>query len=415
MPVAELNQLRRAVVVGSFLRKDHPLMAQRLRQTARSGGQIFRVGASNDDWLMPMAGEMLVAPSEWVDALAQIAAAVAAAKAVAAPHAVSAISAQAQAIANALLAGEKSAVLLGQAAGAHPQASRLLHLANFVGEQTGASVGYLGDAGNAVGAQWVGAQPQNGGLNAGQMLSAQGGLKAALLMNLEPMLDTAYPAQTAAALGAADMVVAFTAFRSACESVADVMLPIAPFTETSGTFVNTEGRVQSFHGVVKPLGDARPAWKVLRVLGNMLEVSGFDFESSDAVRQEALGDVMALPARLSNASAPVDAAAMPAAGGLERLSNVPIYATDALVRRAPSLQRTADACEAQTIGVGAALWAELGLKQGDRVRVRQSGAGAMTLAARQEALAAGVVRVPAGLPAGAEMGGLFGALTIEKA
>ena len=100
------------------------------------------------------------------------------------------------------------------------------------------------------------------------------------------------------------MVVALTPFRSAGDDVADVLLPIAPFTETSGTFVNAEGRVQSFHGVVKPLGEARPAWKVLRVLGNLLGLAGFEFESSEEVRDEALGDVATIAAAPRQPAAP---------------------------------------------------------------------------------------------------------------
>lgn len=167
------------------------------------------------------------------------------------------------------------------------------------------------------------------------------------------------------------MVVALTSFKDAAVEGADVLLPIAPFTETSGTFVNAEGRVQGFHGVVKPLGDARPAWKVLRVLANLLGLPGFDFESTEQVRATALSDESVLAQRLSNASTVALAPAAGAAGaGLQRVADVPIYATDALVRRAPALQQTADARPPQ-VGVNAALWAELGLQPGDRVRVRQ--------------------------------------------
>ena len=126
-----------------------------------------------------------------------------------------------------------------------------------------------------------------------------------------------------------------------------MLLPIAPFTETSGTFVNAEGRAQSFHGVVKPLGEARPAWKVLRVLGNLLGLPGFSFETSDEVRADAIGDAATIAARLA-VDVPVDPAPLTlrraaAAGALERIADVPIYATDPIVRRAPALQLTADA------------------------------------------------------------------------
>ena len=163
---------------------------------------------------------------------------------------------------------------------------RLLALANWIGAQTGATVGYLTEAANTVGAQLVGALPGAGGLNAGQMLA--GGLKAAILLNTEPEFDSAAGAQAAAALAQAEMVVTLSPFKANLE-FSDVLLPIAPFTETPGTFVNAEGRVQSFHAVVKPLGETRPAWKVLRVLANLLGLPGFDFESAQEVLLAARG------------------------------------------------------------------------------------------------------------------------------
>ena len=189
-----------------------------------------------------------------------------------------------------------------------------------------------------------------------------------------------------------------------------MLLPITPFTETSGTFVNAEGRVQSFHGVVKPLGETRPAWKVLRVLGNMLNVPGFEFETSDAVRADALGDLAAVPGRLNNhVEASIDASA--AALGLERIADVPIYEADPLVRRAASLQLTADA-RAPSVCVPSALWAQLGLHDGDVVRVSQ-GLAAADLPVRLDAtLAANAVRVPSGTAQTRTLGAMFGAVTL---
>ena len=267
-----------------------------------------------------------------------------------------------------------------------------------------------------MGAQLVGAVPGPGGLNAAQMLSAQPGLKAVLLLNLEPALDAADPAAATAALRSAEMVVALTPFRSAAENVADVMLPISPFTETSGTFINTEGRVQGFHGVVKPLGETRPAWKVLRVLGNLLALDGFAHESSEQVRDEAIGPAAGLAeriaARLSNASDGV-AERQSIAAGLERIADVPIYSTDSLVRRSLPLQATADAM-APAVGIGSGLWTELGLQAGSRVRVRQGEASAVLPARLDPSLADGVVRIAAGHPDTATLGPMFGPVTVEK-
>jgi NADH-quinone oxidoreductase subunit G len=411
MPIASLTGLQRVLVVGSFLRKDHPLFAQRLRQAARKGAKLHSLHAVHDDWLIPLASRITAAPSAWVQALADIAVALAAARGVAAP-APGQASAEALAVADSLLSGERKAVLLGNAAAQHPQAASLLSLANWIGAQTGASVGYLTEAANTVGAQWVGAIPGAGGLNAGQMLGGGAAIKGLVLLNVEPTLDAANAAAATASVKAAEMVVVLSPFKTAASDLADVLLPITPFTETSGSFVNAEGRVQSFHGVVKPLGDARPAWKVLRVLGNMLDLKGFDFETSEDIRAEALGDLAQVAARLDNSGAATIHAA--AGHGLERIADVPIYATDSLVRRAASLQLTADA-RAPVVGVPAALWGQLGLGDGARVRVSQGAAQAVLPARLDATLAANAVRVSAGHADTALLGAMFGAISVERA
>ncbi|TAL66749.1 MAG: NADH-quinone oxidoreductase subunit G [Burkholderiaceae bacterium] len=348
--IASLSQLQRVLVVGSNLRKDHPLFAQRIRQSARTGCEVNAITseallAAPDAWAMPVAHAVLTAADAWPQALADVATAVAIEKGVAAPAAGNA-SDTARAIARSLLGGERKAILLGNAAAHHARASSLLALANWIGAQTGATVGYLTEATNTVGAQLVGASPNaaHAGLNAGQMLA--GGLKAVLLLNNEPEFDSAAGATAKAALSQADMVVTLSPFKANMD-FSDVLLPIAPFTETPGTFVNAEGRVQGFHAVVKPLGETRPAWKVLRVLANLLGLPGFEFESSQDVLQHLRG---AQPAgathvaaeKLSNAtSAPIDLTATGAAPVVAS-----IYQLDGLVRRAPSLQMTADALHA---------------------------------------------------------------------
>ncbi|MBL8336777.1 MAG: NADH-quinone oxidoreductase subunit NuoG [Rhodoferax sp.] len=336
LPIAGLSQLQRVLVVGSSLRKDHPLFAQRIRQATRMGGVVHALQAEAQDWALPVATTVLAPAATWVQALANIAAAVAAEKGVAAPAA-GVPDAASQAIARSLLGGERKAVLLGNAAAHHAKASSLLALAQWIGAQTGASVGFLTEAANTVGAQLVGAMPAQGGLHAGQMLA--GGLKAVLLLNTEPRFDAASGAAAVKALGSAQMVISLSPFRANMD-IADVLLPIAPFTETSGSFVNAEGRVQGFHAVVRPAGEARPAWKVLRVLGTMLGLAGFDAESTpdvlNATGLPASGLVDA--ARLSNATdAVIDLA--PASG---EPAVAPIYQLDSIVRRAMALQLTAD-------------------------------------------------------------------------
>jgi len=334
--IASLSTLQRVLVVGSNLRKDHPLFALRVRHAVRHGAQLNVITSPAafshaDAWAMPAVQAVLADASAWAQTLADVAAAIAAEKGVAAPVAGN-VTAQAQAIAKSLLGGERKAVLLGNAAAHAANASSLLALANWIAEQTGATVGYLTEAANTVGAQWVGAQPQTGGKHAGQMLA--GGLKAAILLNTEPEFDSAAGSAAAQALGQAEMVVTLSPFK-ANMAFSDVLLPIAPFTETSGSFVNAEGRLQSFHAVVKPLVETRPAWKVLRVLANLLDIPGVSFETS----QEVLARATAKPLVASNATR----AAITVTATTAAPVSASIYQLDSIVRRAPSLQLTADA------------------------------------------------------------------------
>ena len=336
LPIAALSNLQSALIVGSNLRKDHPLFAQRIRQAAKKGCKVFAINDRVYDWALPVNASV-VAAGDWAQALADVAAAVAETKGVSAPVAGQAHD-EAKAIAAALLAGEQKAVLLGNAAAHHAQASALLALASWVAEQTGAAVGYLTEAANTVGAQWVKAMPAGNGLNAAQMID--GGLKAAILLNNEPEFDSAAGKAAIAGLNKAEMVVTLSPFKANLE-FSDVLLPIAPFTETSGSFVNAEGRLQSFHAVVKPLADTRPAWKVLRVLANLMGVPGVDYETSQDVLAEATGGAAQVPANvLSNAAQAVSAVP---AGTVTAPAVASIYQLDSIVRRATSLQLTADA------------------------------------------------------------------------
>ncbi len=341
--IESLSHLQAVLVVGSNLRKDHPLFAQRIRQAARHGAAVAAITSSAlltspEAWAMPLKHVMLGDPTEWVQSLANVAAAVAAQKGIAAPAPAEA-SASAQGVAQMLLSGESKAVLLGNAAAQHANASSILALANWIAAQTGAKVGYLTEAANTVGAQWVKAQPGKGGQSAGQMLA--GGLKATLLLNCEPAFDAADGVAAVKGVNSSEMVVTLSPFKANMD-ISDVLLPIAPFTETSGTFVNAEGRMQSFHAVVRPLGETRPGWKVLRVLGDLLDVPQMAFDSS----QEVLGKIVegseaafvppVLLGNTTSASISLESASAP-------MRTVGIYELDGIVRRAPSLQLTADA------------------------------------------------------------------------
>ena len=410
MPIAALNTLDRALVIGSFLRKDQPLVAVRLREGAKKGLQVLRIDAGGDDWLIPTIG-IAARPSAWLNSLSEIAIAVAKAKSVSTPAGLATmpVSAAAQEIADSLLSGTIPAVLLGSAAIAHPQASNLHVLAQFIAEQTGATLGFLPVGGNAVGASLVKA---NG---AGVESVLSGDRRAVLLMNIEPDADLPNPKMARVALAKANTVIALSAFRSPdIMEVADVILPITPFTETVSTFVNAEGRVQTIQPAVKPLGDSRPAWKVLRTLGCLLGLDGFLFN----MPEEVLGDAMdeSYCAHLSNQSTAhgLSNLNLAPANGLERVSDVGIYAGDQIVRRSSALQLTRDAKRGNQVGLGHALFTELGLKEGDAVRVMQ-GSQSVDMPATLEAnLAQDVVRISAGTKASAQLGSMFGPVTVSK-
>ena len=410
MPIAKLSDLDRALVIGSFLRKDQPILAARLRSASKRGLQISRIDAGGDDWLIPTLG-LAAAPSAWLSTLSEIAAAIAKAKSASLPAGTPnvTVSVTAQKIADSLLSGANSAVLIGSAAISHPQASDLHVLAQFIAQQTGATLGFLPVGGNAVGASLVNAN----GAGVDSMLS--GDLRAVLLMNIEPDSDLPNPQKAREALAKANTVIALSAYQSAdLLEVADVILPITPFTETVGTFINAEGRAQTIQPSVKPLGDSRPAWKVLRVLGGLLGLEGFLYNLPEEVLGEGLGDNYCT--RLNNVSSIASVSNSNAiAAGLERIADVNIYAVDQIVRRSPALQLTRDAKRGNQVGLGQKLFNEMNLKEGDSVLVTQ-GDRSVTLPVTLEAnLAPGVARISAGTSAGVKLGSMFGPVTVSKA
>ncbi|CAG4907970.1 NADH-quinone oxidoreductase subunit NuoG [Paraburkholderia gardini] len=414
--IADLSNLDAALIIGSTLRRDHPLLAARLRQAAKSGAKLTLLQATADDALIPQAKRVVAAPSAWLHELAGIAASVAELRGEALPETLKGVEASdaAKQAAASLAGGSTRVVLLGNDAVRHPQFAQIHAAAQWIADATGAKLGFLTEAANTVGAHLVGALPDAGGLNAREVFEQP--RKGYVLLNLEPEFDTANPAQALAALKQAEMVVVMSSFVTGTD-YADVLLPVAPFTETAGTFVNAEGTVQTFNGVVRPLGETRPAWKVLRVLGSILGAPGFEFDTAEEVRTAALGDGD-LTSRLSNRTDVAIArngAPKAAEGTFERVADVPIYHADPLVRRAESLHLTAAARAANSAGLPAALFDKLGLKEGDAIRVRQGELSVQLPAVRDANLAETVVRVSAGTPAGAALGSLFGELVVEKA
>ena len=420
LPLADLSNVDAALIVGGFLRKDAPLVAQRLRHAARKGAAVYSVNVTSDDSLIKHAGMIYTPPGQLVAALAGVVRAAAEIKGVQA----SALAALGNAgelerkIATALI-GEPQiesgprAILLGNVAVQHPDYSLLEQLAGELATITGASAGTVGEAANSVGGYIAKAMPQQGGRDAARLFAEP--RKAYVLFGCEPSLDVANPAQALRALNAAEMVVQFATFKDAdAMAYADVLLPLSPFTETSGTFVNGEGVAQSFVGVVRPAGDSRPGWKLLRVLGNLLNVERFDYQSSEEVRNEMLGADNTLPEGALACVLPATATAVTTqqGSGLQRIADVPIYFADALARRSPSLQKTKDA-QAPTARMNAATLAQVGAVDGRSVRVKGSEGAATLNAVLDNTVPDGCVRIAAAHPSTATIGALNDMIVVE--
>lgn len=416
MSIAEVSQLDRVLVVGSTLRKDHPLLTHRLRQAAKKLLKVNILHAADDDLLMRVANKSIVAPVAMVDALAQVVKAAAAAKNATVPASVSAVvtnvtvSDAAQRIAASLADGKNVAVFLGNFAQHHAQASQLHTLAQALSEIIGGRFGFLGEAANSVGGYVVNALPSANGANALQMMAKP--LKAYVLLGAEPELDMHDPRQAIAAMVQAELVVAMSAYQTMATGYAQVLLPISPFTETAGTFINTEGRAQRFQGVVQPLGETRPAWKVLRVLGNLLGLPGFEQQSADDVRVEALGADNKNIIK-NNSLESFTLSGLATGTGLHRIAETPIYAADAITRRAPSLQKTRDGLP-PVASMNRALADKLGLRDGDSVRVRQGDGEAAAAYVIDDKLPADCLRLAAGRDEIAALGAAHAEITIER-
>lgn len=412
--LADISDLDGALVVGSFLRKDHPLIAQRLRQAAKKFTKVSMISVTDDDQLIDFHERVTVTPSHLAYALGGVVKAAAVAQNVAVPLGLESVEPceSCERIAQSLIDGEKRAVFLGNVATQSQHATQIHALALELGKLTGASVGFLGEAANTLGGHVAGVLPSNA--NAVQMFEQP--RKAYVLMGVEPELDCGNPQLVVGALKQANIVVMLSAFKHApALEYADVILPISPYTETAGTFVNTEGRVQSFNGVVKSRGDARPAWKVLRVLGNVLNLDSFNYESSEAVRDEVLGKgaefVSGLNNDLNGVSIHLPTETQPS---LQRIADVPINFADAMARRSPALQQTADSV-APTARMSLNTFAQIGLEDGAKVAISQGSGKCLLLAKLDESVPAGCVRVSAAHATTAMLGAMFGQISVERA
>lgn len=375
------------LIVGANLRQEQPLLTARIRQIAQKGTQISVVSATKESLHMPLLHQAVIHPSQWASWLEK---------------------ALVTKIGLSLNTAMKASIILGAEAQNHPDAAAIYAAAEALARVTGARLGILPQAANSVGADLLGINASSKEHTIlGQIEQPK---KAVMLFNVEPDMDVAHGAQAIAALKQAQTVMAFSAYDSeTLREVADVMLPITPFTETSGSFVNMEGRIQSFYGVVQAYGQARPLWKVVRVLGNILSLSGFEYENTQQILTEAI-DQEQLPQRLNNHFA---ATVKPETSmKLVRVGGVGIYATDAIVRRSAPLQATVQA-QIPSAYLNSATLIQLGLKHGDTAQAKQDNITVPVTVAVDDNLADQVVYLPFH-PSNWQLGALLTTVELSK-
>jgi len=425
--IKDLESNDAVLLVGSNIRKDQPIAAHRLRKASVHGAKIMCLNAVDYDFYIPLAHKIITTPVDYAAQLAGIAKALLANTKKPAPSGFEKLSskikvtASHQAIADHLTQGTVATILLGPQAINHPESSTLSMLAQLIASLSESKLGYLPEAGNSAGAWMAGMLPHRCaggkeadlGLNALEMLHK--GLRAYVLLGVEPEIESAASIVASRALNDADFVVSMTSFSSeAMKQYADVMLPIAPFAETSGTFVNAEGQWQSVAGVVPPLGEARPAWKVLRVLGNLFECSGFDYITSEDVLAEV--EQQTKDCRVNNTTewhCPESITVKGGADTLVRIAEVQMYAGDALQRRAHALQNTLDA-DFAAIRINKAGAAKLGLSNGLRAIVAQNGAEITLPVVIDDRISDNSILIHAGLNDSAALGHDFTPISIKS-
>ena len=354
--IQELENNDAILLVGSNVRKDQPIAGHRVRNAALQGASVMAMNQADYDFNFPLTAKIISSPSQLLNDLSATLKAVSSASGVKLPEGLETLVANVscdqahETVARELANAKKSTVILGHDAFAHPNFSSIRAIAGQIAKLTSSKLGYLSDGCNSAGACLAGVVPHRSaagakaelkGKNISEMFDAK--LAAYILMGVEPEVDCADSSRATEAMNAAEFVVVLNAFSSdEMKEYADVILPISPFSETSGTFVNAEGRWQSFEGVVEPLGEARPAWKVLRVFGNLFECDGFDYVSSQEVRDEV--KAIAQDITMSNempwqcpSTLTIDSQ------GIEEVADRSMYASDGLVRRATSLQQVVSA------------------------------------------------------------------------
>jgi len=424
--IENLEKIDVALLIGSNIRKDQPIAGHRIRKAALSGANIMLVNPVDYEFLFPVAEKVIVDPRHMGLELGAITKALFEITGDSVPSNLDSLlkniqpNEQHKVIAQHLVDAKNGTILLGLSAHAHPDFSILRTLASLISDTSNCTIGYLTDGANSSGGWLAGAVPHrdhkqekvtSDNLNTVEMLSAK--LKAFILHGIEPERDCANQSLAVNAMNQAEFVVALSMYKSkSLLASANVLLPISSFAETSGTYVNVEGRWQSFQAVVAATGDSKPAWKIWRVLGNLFNVDDFEYMSSDEIKEEIhsfSGNV--IPKNKISWQSP--AALQNELDGVVRIVDTPIYSIDPIVRRATSLQQTADALT-PAIHIGKELAISIGLMDSDQAVVRQ-GDGQVTLPVKIDArLPAGSILIPPCDMGGTYLGHEYSEVVLEK-
>jgi NADH-quinone oxidoreductase subunit G len=423
--IADMENVQAALLIGSNVRKEQPIINHRLRKAVLHGAEVMAINPVDYDFNFPVTSKSIVAPDSISSELAAVLKVVVEKTNGNIEHQVKqtidnvAVNDTHKTIAENLIDSDNAVVLLGNIASSHPQFSNLRTLAGLIAKLSNSELGYLSESANTSGAWLVGAVPHRSagnkqteaGLNIQEMLEAK--LKAYVLMNVEPELDCYDSKLARNAMKDADFVVSLTAFRSAeMNEYADVLLPVSVFTETSGTYINNEGTSQSFAGVVAPLAEARPAWKVLRVLGNYFELEGFDYQSSTDVLNEAMQEIGNIEA--NNVDSWKTSVSLNGSGsGLQRITEIPMNMIDSVCRRAASLQKTSDVSDG-AIRINSALAEKNKLINDDSAKVEQDDSNVTLKVTVDDRVPDDCVLIQSAHPDQVNLGAAFGEIRISK-
>lgn len=398
MPIADLEKANVIVLIGSHLRKEQPLLWHRVHKATKHGAKVIVVDVINHDMNLPVAASFIADRGDLHAALKRAM----------------------SETANLFHPGQKVAMLLGAQAMHHPHAAHIRHVAHQWAAQQQATLGLLTEGANAAGAWISGCVPHRGpgmaavktGMNAQAMFDNP--RAAYLLLNIEPSLDTAYGAHVKKALRQAEVVIAVTSHASnALRDQADILLPATPFTEMSGTFINTQGDWQFFQAAMMPKGEARPAWKIFQSLATLNLLEQLNFETLDDVNASLTSTVMMDKQQAAQFTrAPTTAATMPNPNDYIRIAETPIYSVDMLTRRAEPLQATNDMAWVKGVHVPRSLFDTLNVEEGDVVRVAQGDDEAYLPVVINPSLPEHTVFVAYGLPEQSTLGTGFAPIQV---